>query len=139
MADAVDSPAATAPIRSGRARTAIIPESAKDWIEIPVPAIVGEETVAMAKERLAANKAFLRRRTRTPSVAQGLACCSKCGYAMYRTSTRSSARVIYHYRCPGSDACVIPMGHVAINVRFARISWMGLSGRKSFACLRTLA
>jgi hypothetical protein len=30
--------------------------------------------------------------------------CSKCGYALYRTSTRSSARKIHYYRCLGSDA-----------------------------------
>ena len=30
--------------------------------------------------------------------------CRQCGYALYRTSTRSSARKIYFYRCLGSDA-----------------------------------
>jgi hypothetical protein len=30
--------------------------------------------------------------------------CRHCGYALYRTSTRSSARKIYYYRCLGSDA-----------------------------------
>jgi site-specific DNA recombinase len=29
--------------------------------------------------------------------------CRKCGYALYRTSTRSSARKINYYRCLGSD------------------------------------
>jgi len=40
----------------------------------------------------------------TPSVVQGLVSCTKCGYALYRTSTRSSARTIHYYRCLGSDA-----------------------------------
>ena len=44
-----------------------------------------------------------RRRTITPSVVQGLVSCHKCGYALSRTSTRSSARVIHYYRCIGSD------------------------------------
>jgi site-specific DNA recombinase len=35
---------------------------------------------------------------------QGLVHCARCGYALYRTSTRSSARKIYYYRCLGSDA-----------------------------------
>jgi len=35
---------------------------------------------------------------------QGLVSCAKCGYALYRTSTRSSARAIHYYRCLGSDA-----------------------------------
>ena len=29
--------------------------------------------------------------------------CNKCGYAYYRTSTRTSKRKIYYYRCLGSD------------------------------------
>jgi hypothetical protein len=38
-------------------------------------------------------------RTIEPSICQGIVSCSKCGYALYRTSTRSSARKIYYYRC----------------------------------------
>ena len=44
----------------------------EEWIEIPVPAIVSEETFALAEERLKMNKALGRRRTKTPSVLQGL-------------------------------------------------------------------
>jgi site-specific DNA recombinase len=76
----------------------------EEWIEIPVPAIVSDETFALASERLDANKRHAARRTIVPSVVQGLVSCRKCGYAMYRTSTRSSARKIYYYRCLGSDA-----------------------------------
>ena len=76
----------------------------EQWIEIPVPAIVSAETFALAEERLQANKIHAPRRTITPSVVQGLVSCHKCGYAMYRTPTRSSARKIYYYRCLGSDA-----------------------------------
>ena len=39
----------------------------KDWISIPVPAIVSEETFALAGERLASNRRFARRRTKEPS------------------------------------------------------------------------
>ena len=76
----------------------------KDWIEISVPAIVSEETFALAQELLTTNKTHAPRRTIEPSIAQGLVSCSKCGYALYRTSTRSSARKIHYYRCLGSDA-----------------------------------
>ena len=76
----------------------------EDWIEIPVPAIVSEETFALAEERLEQNKAFSRRRTKTPSMLQGLVTCSKCGYALYGTSTRTTARRIFYYRCLGSDS-----------------------------------
>jgi site-specific DNA recombinase len=75
-----------------------------DWIEIPVPAIVSAETFALAQERLQGNKIHAPRRTIEPSVVQGLVSCRKCGYAMYRTSTRSSARKIHYYRCLGADA-----------------------------------
>ena len=76
----------------------------EDWIEIPVPAIVNEHTFALAEERLQQNKVFSRRRTRTPSVSQGLVACGKCGYALYRTSAQTSARKISYYRCLGSDS-----------------------------------
>ena len=75
-----------------------------EWIEIPVPAIVSDETFALAAERLADNKRFAPRRTVEPSIVQGLVSCRKCGYALSRTSTRSSARKIHYYRCLGSDA-----------------------------------
>ena len=75
----------------------------KEWIEIPVPEIVSEETFALAQELLTANKTRAPRRTIEPSICQGLVSCSKCGYALYRTSTRTSARRIHYYRCLGSD------------------------------------
>ena len=74
------------------------------WIEIPVPAIVSEETLALAAERLADNKRFAPRRTIEPSIVQGLVSCRKCGYALSRTSARTTARKIHYYRCLGSDA-----------------------------------
>jgi len=73
------------------------------WIEIPVPAIVSEETFALAGELLDRNKRTAPRRTVEPTLLQGLVSCRKCGYALYRTSTRSTARKINYYRCLGSD------------------------------------
>jgi site-specific DNA recombinase len=75
-----------------------------EWIEIPVPAIVSDDTFALAQERLERNKVYAPRRTIAPSVVQGLVSCSKCGHALSRASTRSSARTIHYYRCLGSDA-----------------------------------
>jgi site-specific DNA recombinase len=74
-----------------------------DWIAIPVPALVSEETFECAQELLERNKILARRRTIAPSIVQGIVSCSKCGYALSRTSTRSSARNIHYYRCIGSD------------------------------------
>ena len=75
-----------------------------EWIEIPVPAIVSEETFALAEERLEKNKIHSPRRTKTLSVVQGLVSCGKCGYALSRTSAQTSARKISYYRCLGSDS-----------------------------------
>ena len=99
----------TKPFRlSGRAvhgeKTSAHERSRDEWIEVPVPAIVSEATFTLAAERLADNKRFAPRRTIEPSVVQGLVSCRKCGYALSRTSTRSSARKIHYYRCLGSDA-----------------------------------
>jgi site-specific DNA recombinase len=75
----------------------------EEWIEIPVPALVSEESFARAQELLRENKIRSRRRTITPSVVQGLVSCQKCGYAFSRTSTHTSARKLHYYKCIGSD------------------------------------
>jgi site-specific DNA recombinase len=97
----------TRPLRlSGRCRhgeTTGCERPRAEWIEIPVPPIISEETFALAQERLADNKQLSLRRTIEPSLLQGLVSCKKCGYALYRTSTRTSARKIHYYRCLGSD------------------------------------
>ena len=74
-----------------------------EWIEIPVPALVSEESFARAQELLYENKLRSRRRTIAPSVVQGLVSCQKCGYAFSRTSTSTSARKLHYYKCIGSD------------------------------------
>src|SRR6266516_4651866 len=75
----------------------------EDWIEIPVPAIVTTGTFERAARRLEDNKRFAARNTKIPSLLQGLAACSACGYGYYRTSTRTTNKKIYYYRCLGSD------------------------------------
>ncbi|HEV2398656.1 MAG TPA: recombinase family protein [Candidatus Sulfotelmatobacter sp.] len=74
-----------------------------EWIEIPVPALVSEATFALAQEQFEKNKKFSPRRTLEPSLLQGLLVCQRCGYGLYRTSTRTSRRTIYYYRCLGRD------------------------------------
>jgi Recombinase/Recombinase zinc beta ribbon domain len=77
----------------------------EEWTEIPVPvpAIVGSGTFDRVQQRLEDNKRYAARNTRVPSLLQGLAACSACGYGYYRTSTRTTNKKIYYYRCPGSD------------------------------------
>ena len=62
-----------------------------------------EETFALAEDLLERNKRTSPRRTVELTLLQGMVSCRKCGYALYRTSTRSSARKINYYRCLGSD------------------------------------
>ena len=75
----------------------------EEWIEIPVPALVSEEQFEQAQEQLAANKRHATRRTKEPTLLQGMLVCRRCGYAYYRCSTRTSKRKLYYYRCLGSD------------------------------------
>ena len=76
----------------------------QEWTEIPVPAIVDEDTFARVQQRLEDNKKFATRNsTLPPSLLQGLAACAACGYAYYRTSARTARRKINYYRCLGSD------------------------------------
>jgi site-specific DNA recombinase len=89
--------------------------SRKEWIAIPVPAIVSAETFALAEERLQQNKIFASRHTKVPTLLQGMLICQVCGYAYYRTSTRTSARKLYYYRCLGSDGWRYPKGQVCTN------------------------
>ena len=76
----------------------------QEWIEIPVPALVSEETFALAQEQLESNKKHSPRRTTGPTLLQGMLVCRQCGYALYRTSTRTTKRKLHYYRCLGSDA-----------------------------------
>ena len=92
----------------------------EEWIEIPVPALVSEDSFARAQELLQENKIRSRRRTIEPSIVQGLVSCQKCGYAFARTSTRTSARKIHYYKCIGSDGWRKLGGPVCNNGRLVR-------------------
>src|ERR1700752_2810549 len=92
----------------------------EEWIEIPVPSLVTEESFARAQELLYQNKLRSRRRTIAPSVVQGLVSCAKCGYALSRTSTQTSARKIHYYKCIGSDSGRKLGGPVCDNGQYIR-------------------
>jgi len=92
----------------------------EEWIEIPVPPLVSEESFARAQELLQENKIRSRRRTIEPSIVQGLVSCQKCGYAFSRTSTQTSARKIHYYKCIGSESWRKLGGPVCDNGRLVR-------------------
>src|SRR6266513_4534554 len=86
-----------------------------EWTQIPVPAIVTAGTFERVQQRLEDNKRFASRNSKVPSLLQGLAACSGCGYGYYRTSTRTTNRKIYYYRCLGSDDYRYEGGRVCAN------------------------
>src|SRR5580700_44565 len=74
-----------------------------EWIEVPVPALVGEEIFALAQEQLEKNKRHSPRRTVEPTLLQGVLICEQCGYGLYRTSTHTSKQKLNYYHCIGLD------------------------------------
>lgn len=83
-------------------RQTIHHNSQKDWIEIPVPAIVSDDLFDEAQERVTENRRKAERQKRSEHLLQGLIVCETCGYAMVgmrpkRTSAYSC------YRCLGSQ------------------------------------
>jgi site-specific DNA recombinase len=75
-----------------------------EWIAIPVPALISEQTFALAQEQLQKNKQFASRRTIRPTLLQGLLVCQQCGYALSGASGGKTQRKVYYYRCIGSDS-----------------------------------
>ena len=84
----------------------------EEWIEIPVPPIIPPDRFALAQERLVKNKQLSTRRTKEVTLLQGMLVCQECGYRYYRSSTRTSKRKLYYYRCIGSDDYRHPNGRV---------------------------
>ena len=67
-----------------------------------MPALVTEATFALAQEQLEKNKQFAVRRTIVPSLLQGMLVCQHCGYALYRSSTRTPKRKLYYQAALGA-------------------------------------
>ncbi|MFE3281398.1 recombinase family protein [Nocardia sp. NPDC059239] len=87
----------------------------EEWIEIAVPAIVSEATFDRVAQRLSDNKRSAVRGSTEPSLLQGVSACAGCGYGYYRTSTRTTNKKIYYYRCLGSDDYRYEGGRVCTN------------------------
>jgi site-specific DNA recombinase len=108
--------------RSGRAARERV--ASEQWKRIPVPALVTDEQFALVQDLLQRNKRFSPRNTRRPSLLQGILVCRECGYAYYRSSTRSPNGILReYYRCSGSDSSRRPQGRVCHNrpVRMADV------------------
>jgi site-specific DNA recombinase len=103
--------------RSVSANPLILDRPREDWVEIAVPAIVSEETFQLAARRLADNQRFAARNTKVASLLQGLAACQGCGYAYYRTSTRTTNKKIYYYGAWAPTTTATPAGGCAPTCR----------------------
>jgi site-specific DNA recombinase len=93
----------------------VVDRASEDWLQIPVPALVAEDAWQQAQRRLADNKRYASRNSTNPSLLQGICVCASCGYAYYRTSTRTTNKIIYYYRCLGSDDYRYQHGRVCAN------------------------
>src|ERR1700676_855324 len=107
----------------------------EEWIEIPVPALITEETFARAQELLHENKVRAPRRTIEPSVVQGLVSCRLCGYALARRPDRALARFttigVLARTAGGTSAAPSVRTH-----RSVRTCWIRSSGPKGCGCSR---
>lgn len=92
-----------------RRSNAPTPTDQKEWVFVPVPALVDEALFCAAHAQLAENRSRARQRRRWPGyLLQGLTCCAKCGYAYYGRTIRQlgagrQMRDFLYYRCSGSD------------------------------------
>jgi len=72
-----------------------------EWVAIPVPAIIDQETFAKAAALRSRNKALAKRNTKAQYLLQGVIRCPACGYVMHgvRFPARSSVREYMYYVC----------------------------------------
>ena len=89
----------------------------REWIELPVPAILDETIFARAQQRRADNRRFSPRRTKEVTLLQGLCVCAHCGYGMGRNSGSGGrgGRRLHYYRCYGTEHWRYPQGAVCDN------------------------
>ena len=82
------------------------PRPREDWIPIPVPAIIAQETFDLAQAQLAHNaKLSFRNNTKYTYLLRCLLACQTCGLAMYGTTYKATATqpARHYYECRGKD------------------------------------
>ena len=75
----------------------------KEWIEIPVPAIIESEIFELAKEVLNKNKGQSLRNSKPGSLLQGLISCKECGYGFITSRSGKKVDANHYYRCSKRD------------------------------------
>jgi site-specific DNA recombinase len=85
------------PAAPGAARCSGRPRPPEEWIGVTVPALVSDDLFTRAQERLARNRDWSPRNTRSPYLLRRLVSCRRCGLA-HRIWT--NGRMAF-YTCPG--------------------------------------
>jgi len=67
-----------------------------------VPALVTEATFALAQEQLGEEQTIRRAAYHRAQLLQGMLVCQHCGYALYRSSTRTPKRKLYYQAALGA-------------------------------------
>ena len=80
----------------------VVDRPKEEWTQIP-SGHRGPGHLRARRRAAGGQQRFASRNSKVPSLLQGLAACSACGYGYYRTSTRTTNKKIYYYRCLGSD------------------------------------
>jgi site-specific DNA recombinase len=88
----------------------IYEQDPKQWILIPVPALIDEALFEAVQQQLQENRQRARQSQRGAKyLLQGLLVCQQCGYAYYgkpvsHKSAKGKVRDYAYYRCIGTDA-----------------------------------
>lgn len=80
-----------------------------EWIGIPVPVIIDEDTFNCAQDLLKRNKRLSPRNTKTPSLLQGLITCKECEYCFVKVTSGKKFSGYHYYTCSKKDGkCTNP-------------------------------
>lgn len=75
----------------------------KDWIGIPVPSIIDNDSYEMAQELMKTNKSRSLRNAKPGSLLQGVISCKECGYGFITTLSGKKSKGYGYYRCSKRD------------------------------------
>ncbi len=117
------------PVGPGESHT---PRPPEDWITVPVPQLVSEETFAQVQAKLDTNQQSAARNTRHEYLLRALVSCGACRLSC---TARQTGAGYHYYLCRGAPACCArPRGSAARPAISLPSSWMSWSGRTCAHC-----
>jgi hypothetical protein len=120
------------PVGSGQSHA---PRPAEEWIAVPVPQIVAEETFAQVQAKLDTNQQGAARNTRHEYLLRALVSCGVCRLSCTVRQTQPGYR---YYLCRGrTDALRVARGSGAPLAPPLPSSWTTWSGRTCARCSLT--